>query len=328
MRTAMKAALLALLVLSLAMPLRVAAEQPPPHRFHGTVTVRSMAGGAGQDAPTGTTVSARIGGVERGAFYVTEAGRYGNAGVGSYLLVWYDGGDGVAIEFYVDGNLADQSAEFHSGEVTELNLTAYIPSSGQLGTPTSVPPALTGGGTVAPPGGGVTTDDGRCNLYFYPGAFANEAQVTIGPVSCGAAPQGFSVASTCFSISATVDGEPVSDLAADMSIEVRYRPADLAAAGGDASSLRLAYYDGGAGGWQVLPTGVDAAAWTLTATTAHLSDWAVLGRAPSGGMTWWPFVVIALAVVAVIVVVVLVARRRRRPPPRRRRPAPRPRPAQ
>ncbi|MDY6918069.1 MAG: hypothetical protein SVP26_09030 [Chloroflexota bacterium] len=331
MRMGTKALLLLLLPVLLAIPLHVAAAQPPPQRFHGTVKVRTSPSGVNENAPAGTTVSAVIGGVECGALYVTASGRYGNAGAGSYLLVWYGGEDGATIQFYVDGNAADQTAQFHSGQVSELDLTAYIPSSGDLATPTPVPPALTGSGTVAPAGGEVTTYDGRCDIYFYPGAFSSDAEVTIEPVSCAAAPQGFAVGSTCFRITATVDGVPVLQLGAGMSIDVRYRSADLAAAGGDAASLRLARYDEDSDAWELLATGVDASAWTLSATTDHLSDWVVLGRADGGGggVTWWTILVIALAAAVIVALVVLVVARRsrRRPPPRRRPPAPRPRPA-
>ena len=47
-----------------------AAQQFPPNRFFGTVTVN------GQAAPSGTTVTAMIGGVECGTTTVTSGGNY------------------------------------------------------------------------------------------------------------------------------------------------------------------------------------------------------------------------------------------------------------
>jgi hypothetical protein len=126
------AALLFSILIS-AMP--VSAQLPLPHSFYGDVTI------GGQPAPVGTVVSSRVNGVESGNVTTWEEGRYGwgRPGVPDYdyqanLLVQGEHiSSGDTIEFYVDGVKADQIAEFQSGEVTELDLTAeFAPALNQV----------------------------------------------------------------------------------------------------------------------------------------------------------------------------------------------------
>jgi hypothetical protein len=114
----------------------VLAQVPPlPHAFYGTVKINDS------PAPIGTEVEAEVEGVVTGEgnpITVTEAGKYGGpGGLDPKLVVQGDIEDGATITFYVNGVAADQTAEWNSGEVTELNLTATIP----MPTVTSVSPA-------------------------------------------------------------------------------------------------------------------------------------------------------------------------------------------
>jgi hypothetical protein len=106
-----------------------------PHAFFGTIKINDS------PAPVGTRVEARGEGVRAGIegnpIVTTAVGVYGSPDpMGPKLVV--QGGilDGTTITFYVNGVQAGQTAEWHSGEVTELNLTATI----------SVPPPGGGGG--------------------------------------------------------------------------------------------------------------------------------------------------------------------------------------
>ena len=65
-------------------------------------------------------------------------------------------------------------------------------------------------------------------------------------------------------------------------IVVTYTSDELAAAGGDAGALAIMSYDLGTGQWAELPTTIDAATRTATATTSHLSLFSLMA---------WPAVV-------------------------------------
>lgn len=167
------------------------------------------------------------------------------------------------------------------------------------------PPELTGEGIVAPQGGAITTTDGRVTLTFAEGAFTADAAVTIEPVPCGTAPEGFRMGDTCFTVQATVDGQSVSLLGANMTICVEYSDADLDTAEGDSELLRIAYYDAAGGEWVVLDSTVDNG--TICATTDHLSDWAVVAEiveVVTPGLQWWHILLIVLAGVAAIGLVI------------------------
>ncbi len=106
---------------------------PPPHAFYGTVTIN------GSPAPVGTRVEAMgdnvITGTQYNPIYTTVSGRYGFAeATRPKLIVTGFILDGTVISFYVNGVLSSQTAEWHSGEATEINLS--ITSS----NPTTQPP--------------------------------------------------------------------------------------------------------------------------------------------------------------------------------------------
>jgi len=96
---------------------------PLPHAFYGAVEIN------GNPAPIGTEVEARgegvITGIEGNPIVTTEVGRYGSGAdpLGQKLIVQGDIVEGTTLRFYVNDVVADQTAEWHSGEVTELDLT-------------------------------------------------------------------------------------------------------------------------------------------------------------------------------------------------------------
>jgi hypothetical protein len=104
-----------------------AQEIPPlPHAFYGTIEINDS------PAPVGTQVEARGEGVRTGIegnpIVTTAAGVYGSPDpMGPKLVVQGNILDGAIITFYVNGVQTAQTAGWHSGEVTELNLTATIP---------------------------------------------------------------------------------------------------------------------------------------------------------------------------------------------------------
>ena len=120
--------LLAVLLALAATP--VYAQEAPalPHAFYGTIEVN------GSLVPVGTQVEARGEGVQTGVdnnpIVVTAEGEYGGSGAfDPKLAVWGDIAEGATVTFYVNGVSTGQTAEWHSGEVTELNVDATIEGS-------------------------------------------------------------------------------------------------------------------------------------------------------------------------------------------------------
>lgn len=102
-----------------------------PHAFYGTLTV------GGSAAPVGTVVTAEVAEVQCGSITTTVAGQYGGSGAFDVkLTVSGDIATGATISFKVDGSVATETANFSSGDVTELNLTAEPPTDDT--TPPSV----------------------------------------------------------------------------------------------------------------------------------------------------------------------------------------------
>ncbi len=90
---------------------------PLPQAFYGDVTI------AGVPAPVGTVVTAKIAGVEVGNILTTVAGKYGDSGpLQPKLVVEGDIVDGTAIDFFINGVRAEETAYFMSGTTSQLNL--------------------------------------------------------------------------------------------------------------------------------------------------------------------------------------------------------------
>jgi len=111
------------------------------HGFYGTVKVD------GVDASIGTEISAKVGVTEYGSRTVTTPGSYA-------LIVQGEIADGATIDFYVDGDKADETFPFHDGWTTELNLTVTVPP-----VQYDLNISSTSGGSVTTPGEGTFTYD-------------------------------------------------------------------------------------------------------------------------------------------------------------------------
>jgi hypothetical protein len=126
MKTKMFAFMLLAMLLALAVSPAYADEAPTiPHAFYGTVEIN------GSPAPVGTEVEAWgegvATGVDQNPIVTTAQGEYG--GSGSFdlkLLVWGNIADGATVTFYVNGFSTGQTAQWHSGEVTEVDLAVTI----------------------------------------------------------------------------------------------------------------------------------------------------------------------------------------------------------
>jgi hypothetical protein len=138
-----------------------------------------------------------------------------------------------------------------------------------------VPPPDEASITVSP-GSPTTlvTPDGRYSVSFPQGAVFSNVNVTLKAYAhdqLQSAPSGAKLGTSSFEITG-LSGL----LSKDATVKVKYSADDLAAAGGDASQLKLAYYDTAQNAWVILPTMVETGSKTLTATTNHLSVWAVM----------------------------------------------------
>ena len=103
----------------------LAQEPSLPHFFYGELTIN------GTPAPTGTPVEARgagvITGISGNPLITTGAGIYGGAGaLAPKLLVQGEIAEGATIEFFVNGTRADQTAQWRSGQTTNLDLNIFI----------------------------------------------------------------------------------------------------------------------------------------------------------------------------------------------------------
>jgi len=117
--------LLAVLLALFATPVYAQSIPSLPHAFYGAVTVN------GSPAPVGTTVEARGEGVQTGVnnnpVVTTVEGEYGSSNpLEPKLIVQGNVAEGTILNFYVNGVRADQTAEWHSGEVTQLDVTATV----------------------------------------------------------------------------------------------------------------------------------------------------------------------------------------------------------
>jgi hypothetical protein len=132
--------LLALLLALFATPVYAGSIPSLPHAFYGAVMIN------GSLAPAGSQVEVRGEGVQTGVsnnpFVTTAAGMYGGSNpLAPKLIVQGSITEGATLTFYVNGVKAAQTAAWHSGEVTELNLTATIEAPPPQ--PTPAPPAPT-----------------------------------------------------------------------------------------------------------------------------------------------------------------------------------------
>ena len=174
-----------------------------------------------------------------------------------------------------------------------------------------VPPVTESSITLTPGSPGtLTSPDGRYSITFPQGAVIGDVVVTLKPYpkeSLRPAPEGAKLGAICFEITG-LSGL----LSKDATVRVKYSADDLTAAGGDASLLKLSYWDAAQNKWMILPTQVDAQGMTLTATTNHLSVWSVMVSSPTStaapaGML--PFKIplpIEVCLIAVLIAMVII----------------------
>jgi len=168
-----------------------------------------------------------------------------------------------------------------SGTVLDEKTTTFAVKTDYIAPVTESTITLTPGksGTLKSP-------DGRYSILFPQGAVLGDVAVTLKPVDRAklpGAPADAKLGTTCFEITG-LSGL----LGKDATVTVTYSADDLAAAGGDASRLRLAYFDAAQNAWVVLPTQADTGSTKLTAGTNHMGVFTVMvsssgTESPAGG---------------------------------------------
>lgn len=172
-----------------------------------------------------------------------------------------------------------------------------------------IPPPTESSITLTPGSPGtLRSADGRFSITFPQGAVIGEVVVTLKPYlhdKLQPAPEGARLGATSFEITG-LSGL----LSKDATVRVTYSADDLAAAGGDASQLKLSYWDAAQGTWAILPTQLNTQEMTLTATTNHLSVWTVMvsssttGVSPTAAPTKTPLpVVVSLSALIITVII-------------------------
>jgi hypothetical protein len=156
MKTKMVAfSFLAILLAMVATPVYADVAPTLPHAFYGEVEIN------GSPAPVGTEVEVRGEGVQTGVgtnpIEVIVEGEYGGGAdpMVPKLVVQGSVADGTTVTFYVNGFATGQTAVWHSGEVTEVNLAATIEEG--AAPPPTTPPAPPDTGDSTPPDTGDST---------------------------------------------------------------------------------------------------------------------------------------------------------------------------
>ena len=278
-----------LLMALFATPAAAAEEVPPlPHAFYGAVEID------GSPADIGTKVEARGEGVKRpiegNPITVTEAGKYGGSGgLDPKLVVQGDIVDGTTITFYVNNTSTGQTAKWHSGWVTELNLSVTIPT----------PPPVVGG--VPAPTIEVTFFGAKSSIKIDSNGIVQETftatspdgklTITIPKGTKALDKDGKPLTSLTASINTTPPPPPedayIVGLAYDfgpdgatfdppITLTWSYDPEALPE-GVAEEDLVVAFYDEATSEWVEVDSVVDTENNSITASVAHFTTFAIIG---------------------------------------------------
>jgi hypothetical protein len=216
---------------------------------------------------------------------------------------------GNAVEFTVKPEAKDLPAGTYtvsskiileSGRVLDEKTTTFELKESYIPPPTESSVTLSPGRP-----GTLTSPDGRYSVVFPQGAVLDDVVVVLKPYSrdnLHPAPEGARLGATCFEITG-LSGL----LSKDATVRVTYSANDLAVAGGDASQLKLSYWDTAQGTWVILPTQLTTQNMKLTATTNHLSIWAILISSPKTTAPATETPLPAMLVVAALIVAAIIS---------------------
>jgi len=270
--------LLAVILTLFTTPVYAQEDIPPlPHAFHGTVEIN------GSPAPEGTEVEARgegvLTGVNGNPVVTTAAGEYGSSNpLEPKLIVQGDIAEGATLTFYVSGVSTGQTAEWHSGEVTEVNLTATI--EGPPPGTTEVSDIISSAGVFMETVN-AESSDGLCRLTIAKDTVGltegGEPLSEVKMTKMGAPPAPPADARVIGQVyDFKPDGATFEPAA---TLKYTYDPSRIPT-GVAENELVLAWWDAGAGKWVELESTVDPEANTITATVSHFTAFATLAYLP------------------------------------------------
>ncbi len=279
------------LLVGLAAP--ALAQVPPlPHAFYGDLTINDSS------APIGATVEARgegvTTGIEGNPITVTEDGKYGGpGGLDPKLVVQGDIEDGTIITFYVNDVSTEQTAEWHSGEVTELDLsvTIVVPPARPRPSPSApvIETSLFGVEADFP-----ISEDGEILETITATSEDGMLTITLPEGTIALDEDGNPLGSLDISVDADPPDPPedahIIGLAYDFGpdgatfdpwimLEWSYDPEALPEDVAE-EDLVIAYYDEEAGEWVELDCVVDTENNTITASVEHFTTFAIIAPAP------------------------------------------------
>ncbi len=123
----------------------------PPSGYSGSITVN------GQPAAAGTTITAKIGGEERGSITTEKSGVYGDdPGPKKLWIRSYQNEQGSTVTFYVSGVASQQTAKLPGAGATDKADITFVgvPVSSQAGTSGSSSSGSSSGGEGGSSNGG------------------------------------------------------------------------------------------------------------------------------------------------------------------------------
>lgn len=176
----------------------------------------------------------------------------------------------------------DVTGSMSTATAAPSGTSSSAPGGTTGGTPpsvTSVPTVTTTGeATVTADTSGTatatTSDGGTITVSVPVGAVTNSSSISIAPSSASSAPAPtsglFMVGNNVFEINSTGDTEFNQD------ITLTFSYSDDQVSGLDEGSLAVHWYNTETGSWEQLPSTVDPATNTVTATTNHLTTFAVM----------------------------------------------------
>lgn len=251
---------------------------PVPNAFYGTVEVN------GDPAPLGTEVEARgdgvLTGVDGNPVVIIVDGKYGSLDdpFEPKLIVQGNIADGTTLIFYVNGVATGQTAEWHSGEVTEINLAATI--EGPPPGTTEVSDIISSAGVFSE-AVIAESSDSLCQLTIAKDTVGlingGEPLAEIKMVKVGAPPApttGADFVSSVYDLKP--DGATFEPAA---TLEYTYDPSRIPT-GVVENELILTWWDAGTGKWVELECTVNPEANTITAPVSHFTAFAALAYLP------------------------------------------------
>ena len=201
------------------------------------------------------------------------------------------------------GTYTVDSKVLQGGQILDEKNTTFTISANYI------PPTNVSSITVSPAGpAALTSSDGRYSVSFPQGAVLGNVVVTLSPYAIdklSPAPSSARLGATSFAINGL---SGLLNKAA--TVKVIYSADDLSAAGGDASKLKLSYFDPSQGAWVIMPTQVNKQDTTLTATTNQLGIFVVMVSSSTNAKTPLPVVLSIGAIAATAIIFSSKARRR------------------